>query len=149
MRIPPPVYALTSVIMMWLLDKYYPLLETSQHWPVVVGGLLIPAGILIDVLAIVQFRQAKTTINPLRPESSSRLVTSGFYAYSRNPMYVGMLLCLIGVALLLRSLTPLLILPVFVLVVTVLQIVPEEKALAKIFGDEFSFYRQKVPRWLW
>ena len=134
---------------MWFLNKYYPVLETTQQWPVIVGGLIILVGILIDVLAIVQFRQAKTTINPLRPESSTSLVTSGFYAHSRNPMYVGLLVCLLGVTLLLRSLTPLLVLPLFVVVVTVFQIIPEEKALSKIFGEEFKHYKENVQRWLW
>ena len=149
MRIPPPVYAIAAVVLMWLLNKYYPVLETNQQWPVIVGGLLIPVGVLIDVLAVLQFRKAKTTINPLRPESTSSLVTSGFYAHSRNPMYVGMLVCLVGFTLLLRSLTPLLVLPLFVIVVTVFQIIPEEKALSKIFGDEFTYYKENVPRWLW
>lgn len=149
MKIPPPVYAIAAVVLMWLLNKYYPLLETTQQWPMIVGALLITVGILIDLLAIVQFRQARTTVNPLRPESTSSLVTRGFYAHSRNPMYVGMLLCLVGVVLLMRSLTPLLVLPLFVVVVTLFQIIPEEKALAKIFGEEFEYYKQRVPRWLW
>lgn len=149
MKLPPPVYAIAAVVLMWFLNKYYPVLETAQQWPVIVGGLLILAGILIDLLAIVQFRQAKTTINPLKPESSTSLVTSGFYAHSRNPMYVGLLVCLVGVALLLRSLTPLLVLPLFVVIVTVFQIIPEEKALSKIFGDEFNHYKDNVQRWLW
>ena len=149
MKLPPPLYAIAAVVLMWFLNKYYPVLETTQQWPVIVGGLIILVGILIDVLAIVQFRQAKTTINPLRPESSTSLVTSGFYAHSRNPMYVGLLVCLLGVTLLLRSLTPLLVLPLFVVVVTVFQIIPEEKALSKIFGDEFNHYKDNVQRWLW
>jgi len=115
MKVPPPVYALAAVALMWLLDKKYPVLETTQQWPMIVGGVLILVGILIDVLSIVQFRQARTTVNPLRPETSSTLVTSGFYAHSRNPMYVGLLFSLVGVTLLLRSLTPLLVLPLFVL----------------------------------
>lgn len=149
MKLPPPLYAIAAVVLMWFLNKYYPVLETTQQWPVIVGGLIILVGILIDVLAIVQFRQAKTTINPLRPESSTSLVTSGFYAHSRNPMYVGLLVCLLGVTLLLRSLTPLLVLPLFVVVVTVFQIIPEEKALSKIFGEEFKHYKENVQRWLW
>lgn len=149
MKLPPPLYAIAAVVLMWFLNKYYPVLETTQQWPVIVGGLMILVGILIDVLAIVQFRQAKTTINPLRPESSTSLVTSGFYAHSRNPMYVGLLVCLLGVTLLLRSLTPLLVLPLFVVVVTVFQIIPEEKALSKIFGEEFKHYKENVQRWLW
>ena len=133
---------------MWLLDSHYPLLTTVRHWPVVAGGLLILVGVLIDLLSIVQFRRAKTTVNPMRPESSSSLVTTGLYAYSRNPMYVGLLVCLTGVVLILRSLTPLLILPLFVIVVTLFQIVPEQRAIASIFGDEFEYYKKKVPRWL-
>lgn len=149
MKIPPPLYAIAAAALMWILNNYFPVLKTASQWPVIVGGLLILVGIFIDILAIVQFRKAKTTINPLKPEASSSLVTNGFYAYSRNPMYVGMLFTLIGFALLLRSLTPLLVLPVFVLLITLSQIIPEEKALVKIFADEFTYYKQKVPRWLW
>lgn len=149
MKIPPPVYAVTAAALMWALDRFYPILETQHNWPLVVGAMLIPIGILVDVLAVVQFRTAKTTVNPMHPEATSSLVTNGLYAYSRNPMYIGLLLCLVGVALLLRSLTPLAILPLFVMIVTLLQIMPEERALQKNFGDEFSYYKQKVPRWLW
>ena len=149
LKIPPPVYAIAAVILMWLLDSNYPLLTTVQRWPVIIGGLLALVGVSIDLLAIMQFRRVKTTINPMRPQSSSSLVTSGFYSYSRNPMYVGMLICLTGVALILRSLTPLVVLPLFVVVVTVMQIIPEEKVLSRIFSDEFEYYKQQVPRWLW
>jgi protein-S-isoprenylcysteine O-methyltransferase Ste14 len=147
-RIPPPIILLLAAACMWMLDRWLPLqLCIAPPWNRI-GGLPIAAGFAIDVASVVFFRRAGTTVNPMDPGKASRLVTGGPFRISRNPMYLGLLLMLIGWALWLGSASPWFIPPLFVVAVTVLQIVPEEHALAKIFGEQYTVYQNKVARWL-
>lgn len=107
----------------------------------VAGGLVALAGVLA-------FRRNKTTVNPFTPDKSSSLVASGIYRFSRNPMYLGFLLVLIGWAAFLGSWAPALWLPVFVAYMNRFQIQPEERALIQRFGPEFLAYAGSVRRWL-
>jgi protein-S-isoprenylcysteine O-methyltransferase Ste14 len=146
-RIPPPVLALVAAVLMVTLDRTLPLarlLTGEVRW---LGAAAAAAAIAINLTAFLQFRRASTTVNPLRPEKASALVTTGVFAYSRNPMYLGMLLLLGGLALGLGSLSPWLGLPLFFVAVTWLQILPEERALERNFGDDFRRYRNRTGRW--
>lgn len=148
-RIPPPIYALVAGLGMWLLDAYLPLLEVlSSPWNRLGLGVILIAG-LADLWSLGLFFRARTTPNPMQPQRSSSLVTEGLYGYTRNPMYVGLLLMLCGWAIYLGSLSPLLMLPLFVWVINHQQIFPEEAVLSEKFGDSYQRYRQSVPRWLW
>ena len=108
-------------------------------------GLL---GVIACALGILEFKRAKTTVNPTKPESSSSLVRSGIYRHTRNPMYLGFLLILVGWATLTANILAFLVLPVFVLYMNRFQIKPEERALTLIFGDEFKAYCSTVRRWI-
>lgn len=148
-RIPPPVYALLAALAMWGLDKHLPILHIfSAPWHRIGLGFIALA-LLADLWSLWLFFQARTTPNPLKPQNSSQLVTSGLYRYTRNPMYLGMLIMLMGWAIYLGSFSPLLILPLFVWVINTQQILPEEAVLAQRFGASYQAYRQAVPRWLW
>lgn len=94
------------------------------------------------------FRRAKTTVNPLKPQSSSSLVTWGIYAITRNPMYLGGLVILTGCAVFLSNALAFLLLPAYILYINRFQIAPEERALTSLFGQEFAAYRSRVRRWL-
>lgn len=146
--IPPPVYSLSIAGIMYWLDGHQPL----YSWP---DGLLNDLGLLMIVLALLAdlwslglFFRAKTTPNPMKPVATKKLVVQGMYRISRNPMYLGMLIALSGWWLYLGSLSPLLMLPVFVRVITVQQILPEEKVLEEKFGAEYRAYKQQVRRWI-
>jgi protein-S-isoprenylcysteine O-methyltransferase Ste14 len=106
-----------------------------------VGGGFSLAGIFA-------FRRAKTTVNPMTPQRTSSLVTSGVYRVTRNPMYVGLLFVLVGWAVFLSAVWPLLGPVVFVYYIGRFQIAPEEQALAELFGSEYSAYKSGVRRWL-
>lgn len=133
---------------MWLLGRYFPLLRFDYQALTLTGILLIGGGLLLDVAALLQFRKARTTINPLRPENSSTIVTSGVYRVSRNPMYLGMLTVLTGIALLLKALAGFFLLPVFVLLINRLQIIPEEHTLLRLFGAPYDAYLKSVRCWI-
>lgn len=105
-------------------------------------------GVLIIAAGGYLFRKAETTINPVTPEQSVRLVTTGIYNYSRNPMYIGFLVWLIACVIYVGNIVNLILLPLFVMLVNRLYILPEEKALEKLFQDEFREYKKRVRRWV-
>lgn len=115
---------------------------------VVVVALLTIAGLAIPVIALVQFARARTTYHPTNPGAATSLVTGGIYQTTRNPMYVGMALLLAALAIKLGAIWGYLLVPLFIGVITMVQIVPEERALLRIFGEDFLRYKAQVPRWL-
>jgi protein-S-isoprenylcysteine O-methyltransferase Ste14 len=112
------------------------------------GGLAAAVGVAIAVAAYVRFRQAGTTVSPLDPSNASHLVTDGVFRVSRNPMYLGLVLLLIGWAVWLGSVSPLVVPPLFVVVISLVQIIPEEQALGQRFGEQYLSYRRSVARWI-
>ncbi|RKZ83311.1 MAG: isoprenylcysteine carboxylmethyltransferase family protein, partial [Gammaproteobacteria bacterium] len=84
----------------------------------------------------------------IHPENTKQLVTTGTYRFTRNPMYVGLLFLLIGWTILLGSLSPILMLPVFIWIITIEQIIPEEKILEQKFGQKYLDYKNAVNRWI-
>jgi protein-S-isoprenylcysteine O-methyltransferase Ste14 len=134
--------------LMWVLAHWMPLAQwISAPWNRL-GGLVAAVGIAIAVAAFARFRNAGTTVNPLDPSKASRLVTDGVFRVSRNPMYLGLVLLLIGWAVWLGSASPWLVPPLFVIVLTVVQIIPEEQALSRNFGESYLLYRRSVTRWI-
>ena len=113
-----------------------------------VAPILAVAGIAISALGIASFKRAGTTVNPMKPELASLLVSSGVYRLTRNPMYVGLLLVLLAWAMFLAAPLALSGPLAFVLYIGRFQIAPEEVALSKLFGAEYVEYKAKVRRWL-
>ena len=147
-KVPPPVYMLIMACMMWLLDKFLPLYKwLNSPWNNL-GLIIIGIAVLLDICSLLLFFRAKTTPNPMKPSSTSHLVTSGLYRYSRNPMYLGLLVMLIGWGLYQGSLSPLSMLPLFIWLLTKQQIEPEEIILMDKFGLEYKYYQQRVRRWI-
>jgi protein-S-isoprenylcysteine O-methyltransferase Ste14 len=97
---------------------------------------------------MIQFRRAKTTINPMKAGNASSLVTGGVYRFTRNPMYFGMVLVLIGWVTFLSSPITLIFVPLFVLYINRFQIIPEERVLTWLFGAEYAEYKNQVRRWV-
>ena len=147
-RIPPPILMLLGAGLMWALDHWMPLGQwMSAPWNRL-GGLVAAVGIAIAVAAFVRFRKVGTTVNPVDPSKASRLVTDGVFRVSRNPMYLGLLLLLIGWAVWLGSVSPFVVPPLFVFAITVVQIIPEEQALSRNFGEQYVSYQRSVARWI-
>ncbi|MGE8411437.1 MAG: methyltransferase family protein [Pseudomonas sp.] len=147
-RIPPPAITLAWGVLMGLVARWTPGLELDQELRLALALALVCAGVSVALAGVVAFRRARTTINPLKPGSASALVTSGIYRVTRNPMYVGFALCLLAWGLYLASPLALLGVPGLVLYLNRWQIIPEERALELLFGDDFRGYRQRVRRWL-
>lgn len=105
-------------------------------------------GVLIDIISVSAFFRAKTTVNPLSPENTQSLVVTGFYQLSRNPMYLGMLMILMAVALWIGNLAGLIPVAIFVISITQFQIKPEERVLEAKFGEDYLAYKTQVRRWI-
>lgn len=146
-RIFPPVIALFMAGLMYLLDSYFPLLQLWEEPWNRIGLALMAIAIIIDVWSLALFVLHRTTPHPLKPENTSKLVTGGMYQFTRNPMYLGLLLLLTGFAVYLGSLTPVGILPLFVMLLTNQQILHEERVLEEKFGEEYRVYKERVRRW--
>jgi protein-S-isoprenylcysteine O-methyltransferase Ste14 len=140
--------ALLFAALMWLLSTSLPSLGWTSPWRTTAAAVLFSAGFAIALAGVLEFRRAKTTVNPLTPEAAAVIVTSGIYRLSRNPMYLGLLLVLIGWAVWLSHILPLALLPFFVLYMNRFQIEPEERALTAKFGGQFGEYARSVRRWL-
>jgi protein-S-isoprenylcysteine O-methyltransferase Ste14 len=143
-RIPPPLVALFCGIAMWVVARVMPVHTLS----LVVVGVLVVLGVFFCAAGVVSFRLAKTTVNPLKPELASALVTSGIYRITRNPMYLGFALLLCAWASFLGSVWAASFIVLYVLFIQRFQIQPEERALQGIFGETFSHYKQDVRTWL-
>ena len=105
-------------------------------------------GLLVIAAGLFEFRRARTTVNPMKPDTTSALVTGGIYRFTRNPMYLGLALVLLAIMVFFSN--PLGLIPVVVFVVWMneLQIAPEERALRARFGETFDEYCARVRRWL-
>ena len=151
-KIPPPVIDLAVGLLMWALARAFPVAQLWPQgaWPFGLGAALgiALAGGLIALAGAWQFHRARTTVNPLSPAKASALVTNGVYRLTRNPMYLGMALVLVGWAVWLGNAAALLGLPLFVVLLDTLQIQPEERVLRQRFGEAYARYAARVRRWL-
>lgn len=148
LRIPPAVQLVLFAALMWGLANVTPNLGLDRSLQVWLYRGLTVLGGLIVILGWWDFRRARTTVDPTRPHKASSLVVTGVYRLSRNPMYLGFGLLLLGWAAFLDNGYSLLLLPLFVAGLTQLQIKPEEKALRQRFGEEWEDYARRVRRWI-
>jgi protein-S-isoprenylcysteine O-methyltransferase Ste14 len=146
--IPPPLAMLLAALIMWALHHFLPLRQLiAAPWNYLA---VVPVAIsrVISVAAGRRFREARTTFDPVRPELTTHLVTEGVYRFSRNPMYLGLVLMLIAWALWLGTAIPWVVPPLFAIWMSITQIAPEEQALEKVFGATYAAYRRSVNRWI-
>jgi protein-S-isoprenylcysteine O-methyltransferase Ste14 len=148
LRIPPMLVAAMAGLAIWLTDRYAPVLQFDFAARREVATAIALAGCAVAIAGVVSFRRARTTMNPLRPDGASTLVIAGIYRFTRNPMYLGVSLCLFGWALYLGSAMALVWPLVFVAYMNRFQIAPEEIALSARFGAAFETYCARVRRWI-
>ncbi len=147
-KIPPPLVALIFAVAMLCLSFYTPKIAVSVSMQLVLVVLLFLLGAVFSVSGVVSFRKAKTTVNPLKPESSTSLVISGVYTITRNPMYVGFVLFLLAWSAYLASLWAVGFALLYAVYIQRFQILPEERAMESLFGQAFIDYKSRVRRWL-
>jgi protein-S-isoprenylcysteine O-methyltransferase Ste14 len=150
LKVPPVALLFLTAVIIWVSIRILPVLTLAIPFPWVMGlaSIFVTAGGLFVLFGVIAFRSADTTMNPIKPDSTSSLVHSGIYALTRNPMYFGFLLILIGWCVYLSNATAALFVPLYVLYMNRFQIEPEERVLEQMFGQDFTTYKAKVRRWI-
>jgi len=144
-KVIPPVYLLITLLVMWLVQSVFPVYQLIDE-PLAYAGILpVFFGISMAAISAGMFKKAGTGIEPF--DEATYLVTSGFYRFTRNPMYMGMFLMLIGVAFLIGNIGALLPLPVFILIIRNNFVLGEERFLEAAFGQHYLDYKSEVRRW--
>ncbi len=144
-RVLPPVYLLFSLITIFLLHFLIPAGEIAAYPWNLLGLLPLLLGIALNLIADAAFKREQTTVKPF--EQSSALVVTGVFRISRHPMYLGMVLILLGVAILLGSVTPLFIVAIFGVLLELVFVRAEERMLEEQFGATWLAYKKRVRKW--
>lgn len=148
-KIPPPIVTLIAILLAYLSRDYIFILYLHPFLQSTLPLLFLVAGFIIIFLANKEFKKYETTVNPLKPEMSTTLVTGGVFKYTRNPMYLGLTLILLAACFYFNSFLGIIIyFPLFVCYITIFQILPEEDALKKLYNEEYMKYCSNVRRWI-
>ena len=147
LRIPPIILLFIMILGQIELSHWWPLYGFEET-PVWVSLIWCSAGSIICLFAVAEVRRNRTTIDPRKPENVSALVTGGIYKYSRNPMYLGMVLFLVGSNFYVGDVSGFITVLFFVFYMVKFQIRPEENILLDRFGNQYDEYRKVTRQWL-
>lgn len=142
----PPIWLVIGLLSVFSLAEFLPSPSFLSAAAQVVGSIVIFVGLLLLLLAGNLFKRADTDMIPFK--NVSALVTTGIYRYTRNPMYLGMAAILLGCGLTVGAAASLLVAPVFMVIIEIRFIRPEEAMLLDLFPEQFAQYRTDVRRWL-
>ena len=145
-KIPPPILALVMIVLIYLSSFFIE--STTFNYQGSLSVLVLILGLACAIPSFKLFARYKTTISPLKPSDATALVTESMYRYSRNPMYLGLLLLTIASTIWFGTWFGIIINILFIFLINFLQIIPEEEALLEIFGEEYEDYKKNVRRWI-
>ena len=145
-KIPPPIVTFICGITIYYSKSFFNQFFTYANTSISLFFLIL--GLYVFLSAVRLFRKQKTTVNPLEPRQASSLVTSGIFKFSRNPMYLGMLIILLSISFKFNFIGGMIISLSFYVFITNFQILPEEKAMKELFGDKFIQYSNTTRRWI-
>ena len=145
-KIPPPLVTLFFGLCIYFSQEYFP--ESNLEFLNILSYIFYFAGLVILVLAMRLFKKQNTTVNPIKIENASSLVVSGIFKYSRNPMYLGMALILLGLTFMFNLMGGIIFTLLFTMYITKFQIRLEEEVMERFFGADFIKYKQNVRMWL-
>ena len=145
-KIPPPIIAILFAVLIFYFSDSFAYVDLP--FKIYFSLFFVLLGFFIIFSSARNFKKKETTVNPIKPEEASQLVTDGFFKITRNPMYLGMLLFLLGLSIYNGLIVGLVFLPLFVGYITFFQIIPEESAMIEIFGEDYKAYMKKVRRWI-
>ena len=147
LKLPPLIVFVIFLGFMHLLSTFLPVGNFDFFGRIYLMMVLLGLAFFITCVSLLQFYLAKTTVDPKKPSKASKLVTTGIYGYSRNPMYLAMLLVLLAWGLWLGNAFNTLLAATFVGYMNKFQIEPEERALTALFGKEYQQFCSQVRRW--
>ena len=145
-KIPPPILALLMIVIVYLSSLIIEPFKFNNQ--IVLSVFIVVIGLACAIPSFRLFAKHKTTISPFTPSETTALVTDGMYRYSRNPMYLGLVLLNIAATIFFGTWFGIIIVATFIFLLNLLQIIPEEEALLDIFGEEYIEYKKKVRRWI-
>ena len=145
-KVIPPVYLFATLLLMWLTHRYIPIFQYVYEPVTYLGIIAVLFGITMAGISAGMFKRAGTGLEPF--DEATVLVTSGFYRVSRNPMYMGMFLMLLGVAFLMGSIGALLPILIFILIIRNNFVLGEERFMQATFGQQYLQYKSEVRRWI-
>lgn len=148
LKIPPVALTVIFAVVMWATSVVFSVASVPLPGAAIIAVAIAFVGGAIGVAGVFAFRQHSTTVNPMHPETTASVVTVGIYRVTRNPMYLGLALVLVGWSVYLANVASLLLVLVFVAYMTLFQIKPEERALLGKFGPDFADYMTTVRRWI-
>ena len=145
-KIPPPIIALVMIVIIYLSSLIIE--PITFGYQTLISIFVAVVGLACAIPSFRLFAKHKTTISPFTPSETTTLVTDGMYRYSRNPMYLGLVLLNIAATIFFGTWLGVIIVVAFIFLLNLLQIIPEEEALIDIFGEEYIDYKKKVRRWI-
>lgn len=145
-KVLPPTYLLVAIILVLLLHFTFPVATFVQNPLNLIGLFPLLIGVALNIIADRDFKRYQTTVKPY--EESATLLTEGVYRYSRHPMYLGFVLILLGISLLLGSISPYVVVLIFAILMEIVFIRVEEEMLNETFQEEWRQYKSKVRKWI-
>lgn len=144
--VPPPVIALVIILAGTVAGLIKSLRFINGNARYITGAALLAVSVAIGLTAFLKMKRVGTNVDVRKPATT--VLTDGIYAYSRNPIYVGMTVFIIAVSVLLNNLWIMILIPVFILIMKRGVIEREERYLEQKFGAEYTDYKKRVRRWL-
>lgn len=148
LKIPPLIVALLCGMLMWGIDTWLVIESLTFEVPWWGYVFFFISGFLMSQLGVITFSKHQTTTHPQHPEEATTLIRSGVYRFSRNPMYLGLLLVLLAGVLYFGNGATIVVLLLYVWYMNCFQIIPEEKVLQQKFGEAYREYKTNVRRWI-
>ena len=145
-KIPPPIVTFICGLAIYFSKSFFN--QFFSYSNNLISFFLLILGLAVFISAVKSFSIQQTTINPLEPRQASSLVTSGIFKFSRNPMYLGMLIILLSITFKFNLIGGMITSLFFYIFITKFQIIPEEVAMNELFGNEFIDYSKKTRRWI-
>ncbi len=142
----PPVWLCLALCVSWMQNMFIPFGPAPAASVALIGWIAVGAGLGLILAAALAFLQHKTTIIP--HQTPARIITSGIFAYGRNPIYLGDALILTGAVLIQGAWISILLVPLFIWWIDAHFIRAEEARMRATFGTDFEVYAQKVRRWV-
>lgn len=143
---PPPLIFLCFLILGYLLNRYYPLAVLEGPLSTIISAIFFVYAGLTAGLAFFYMVKSGTNVDVRKPTNA--IVTVSVFSYTRNPMYISMVILLIAFSLLLNALWIALLIPLFMFVMQKGVIEREEAYLENKFGSEYLQYKNRVRRWI-
>ncbi|MDA1027799.1 MAG: isoprenylcysteine carboxylmethyltransferase family protein [Bacteroidetes bacterium] len=148
LKVPPVLVGVVVGCLQWGVTRLIPQLAIDVRFQLPLALFVTLTGCALIFLGTWTFKKHATTLNPLTPRDASALVTSGVYRWTRNPMYLGMMIILVGWSIGLGNIGATALVLVFGAYITQFQIKPEEAILTDLFPDDYPVFCDRTNRWL-